>query len=62
MAKKNSKGKTWKEHAAPYLRNALKTASKTWKPKSQRTNLKKVKTLRSQRSKINEQIKRELEK
>ncbi|MBA7681227.1 hypothetical protein ES703_89564 [subsurface metagenome] len=62
MSKKNSKGKTWKEHAAPYLRNALKTASRTWKPRNQRTNLKKVKSLRDQRAKINVQIKKELEK
>ena len=61
-AKRNSKGKTWKEHAAPYLTNALKHASKTWKPKSQRANMKKVRQLRAQREKINAQIKKELEK
>lgn len=62
MAKKNSRGRTWKDHAAPYLRNALKTASKTWKPKSKRANMVKVKSLRGQRSKINAAIKKELEK
>ena len=62
MAKKNSRGKTWKDHAAPYLRNALKSASKSWKPKSKRTNLQKVKVLRNQRLKINAAIKKELDK
>lgn len=62
MAKKNSKGKSWKEHASPYLRNALKQASRTWKPKNQRTNMSKVKKLRDQRLKINREIKKELEK
>lgn len=61
-AKRNKKGKTWKEHAAPYLRNALKTASRTWKPKSQRTNKVKVKRLRDQRTKLNAEIKKELNK
>ena len=62
MAKRNSKGKTWKEHAAPYLRSGLKQASKTWKPKNQRTNMAKVKKLRDQRAKLNMDIKRELDK
>ncbi len=62
MAKKNRAGKTWREHAAPFLRKALKEASRTWKPKSQRTNTGKVTKLREQRRKINVQIKKELEK
>lgn len=62
MAKRNSRGKTWRDHAAPYLRKALKQASSTWKPKNQRTNKVKVTKLRDQRAKINEQIKKELEK
>lgn len=62
MSKKNAKGKTWKQHAAPYLSRALKTASKTWKPKSKRANMKKVQKLRGQRERINAQIKKELEK
>lgn len=60
--KRNAAGKTWKQHAAPYLKQALKTASRTWKPKSQRTNMTKVKQLRAQRLKINADIKRELDK
>lgn len=62
MSKRNNKGKTWREHAAPHLRKALKLASKTWKPKNQRANMRKVVTLRSQRATINASIKRELEK
>ena len=62
MAKRNSKGKTWKDHASPFLRNALKQASRTWKPKSQRTNMAKVTKLRGQRAKINREIKKELDK
>lgn len=62
MSKRNSKGKTWREHAAPYLRKALKEAARTWKPKNQRTNKKKVEQLRNQRLKINEQIKKEIQK
>lgn len=63
MAKKrNSKGKTWKEHAAPYLSKALKQASKTWRPKNKRTNMTKVMKLRKQREKINALIKKELNK
>lgn len=62
MARTNSKGKTWKQHAAPYLKSALKTASRTWKPKSQRANMVKVRSLRAQRLKLNADIKRELEK
>ena len=62
MVKRNARGKTWKEHASPYLRKALQTASRTWKPKSQRTNMKKVTSLRTQRTKINMAIKKELEK
>jgi len=62
MAKHNSKGKTWKQHAGPFLSRALKQASKTWKPKSQRTNPRKVESLRNQRLKINAEIKKELNK
>ena len=62
MARTNSSGKTWKQHASPYLKKALKTASRTWKPKSQRKNMKKVLSLRKQRVKINAAIKKELEK
>lgn len=62
MAKTNSKGKTWKQHAAPYLSKALRQAARTWKPKNQRTNKKKVEALRAQRARINQQIKKEIEK
>ena len=62
MAKKNKQGKTWKKHAAPYLRKALQQASRTWKPKRDRTNMVKVQKLRNQRESINKQIKAELEK
>lgn len=62
MARTNSRGKTWKQHAAPYLSKALKTASRTWKPKTQRKDMKKVLSLRKQRLKINVAIKKELEK
>lgn len=62
MAKTNGKGKTWKQHAGPYLSKALKTASSTWKPKNQRANKKKVSSLRAQRLKINAAIKKELDK
>ena len=62
MAKRNTKGKTWKQHASPYLSNALKQASRTWKPKNQRANMAKVTKLRSQRLKINREIKKELDK
>lgn len=62
MAKRNAAGKTWRQHAAPYLSRALKQASKTWKPKSQRTNEMRVRKLRTQRAKINEEIKKELSK
>lgn len=62
MAKKNSKGKTWKQHAGPYLSRALKQAARTWKPKSQRMDQKKVTRLRAQREKINADIRKELEK
>jgi len=61
-AKRNKRGKTWREHAAPYLSKALKQASTTWKPKSQRTNKKKITGLSAQREKINIEIKKELEK
>ena len=56
-ARRNKKGKTWKQHAGPYLSRALKQASRTWKPKSQRTNMVKVSKLRKQRETINRQIK-----
>jgi len=62
MAKTNSKGKTWRDHAAPYLSKALKQASKTWKPKADRTNIKKLQQLRATRDRINKQIKIEVEK
>lgn len=62
MAKRNSKGLTWKQHAAPHLRAALKQAARTWKPKAQRTNMVKVTKLRAARAKINMEIKKELEK
>ena len=61
-AKTNSKGKTWKQHAGPYLKSALKTASRTWKPKSQRASKVKLRSLRGQRDKLNVAIKKELEK
>lgn len=62
MARTNSKGKTWREHAAPFLSRALKQASASWIPKSKRTNKKKVEQLRKQRAKVNDQIKKELGK
>lgn len=62
MSKKNKSGKTWKQHAGPYLSRALKQASKSWKPKSARTDPRKVKKLRDQRTKINDQIRAELNK
>ena len=62
MAKRNTKGKTWKQHASPFLSKALKQASKSWKPKSQRTNMTKVTKLRNQRLKLNVEIKKELDK
>jgi hypothetical protein len=62
MAKRNKKGKTWKQHASPYLSKALKTASSSWKPKSERTNMSKVVKLRNDRLKINREIKKELDK
>ena len=61
-AKRNKRGKTWREHAAPYLSRALKQASTSWKPKSQRTNKKKIAGLRLKREKLNREIKKELEK
>lgn len=61
-AKRNKKGKTWREHAAPFLSRALKQASSSWRPKSQRTNMKKVTALRKQRLTINRKIKIEVEK
>lgn len=61
-SKRNKRGKTWREHAAPYLSKALRQASRTWKPKSQRTNKKKVAGLRVKRQKLNDQIRKELEK
>lgn len=60
--RRNSSGKTWKQHAAPYLQRALRTASKTWKPKSQRTNKQRVAHLQKQRAEINRKIKAEKEK
>ncbi len=60
--KRNKKGKSWREHAAPFLKSALKQASRTWKPKSQRTNMSKVTKLRAQREKVNREIKKELDK
>lgn len=60
--KRNAAGKTWKQHAAPHLSKALRTASRTWKPKSQRCNHNKVKHLQKQREQINRQIKAEKEK
>ncbi len=60
--KRNSRGKSWREHAAPFLKSALKKASQTWKPKSQRTNMSKVTKLRAQRDKVNKEIKKELDK
>lgn len=62
MAKRNKQGKTWRQHAAPYLSKALKQASRTWKPRKERTNMAKVMKLREQRRRINAEIKRELEK
>lgn len=61
-AKRNKSGKTWKQHSGPYLRKALREASRTWKPKNQRKDMAKVKRLRDQRLKINSEIKKELEK
>jgi len=61
-AKVNSKGLTWRQHAGPYLSQALRAASRSWKPRSKRTNKKRVIHLRHQRTKINAEIKHELEK
>lgn len=60
--KRNSSGKTWKQHAAPHLKKALTTASRTWKPKNQRMNKAKVAHLQKQRADINRKIKAEKEK
>lgn len=51
--------KSWREHAGPYLSRALKQASKTWKPKKDRTDYKKVKALQKQRDRLNALIKKE---
>lgn len=60
--KRNKKGKTWREHAAPYLRKSLKQASSTWIPKSQRTSQKKLVVLRKQKEVLARKIKIEVEK
>jgi len=62
MAKRNKAGKTWKQHAGPYLSKALRAAAATWKPKAERTDMKKVTAMRAARARLNEQIKRELNK
>lgn len=62
MARKNAAGKTWKQHAAPYLRRALKTASRTWKPRGGKTNRARLNQLRKRREEINEKIRKELGK
>ena len=62
MSKRNTKGKTWREHAGPYLSKALKQAARTWKPKSQRANMGMVTRLRAQRQRINDQIRKQLDK
>lgn len=62
MAKTNGKGKTWKQHAGPYLSKALNQAARTWKPKNQRTDKPKLKRLRAARAKLNDQIRAEVEK
>jgi len=61
-AKRNLKGKTWKQHAGPYLSKALKTAAATWRPKNQRANKTKLGQLRRQRDVINNKIRVEVEK
>lgn len=52
----------WRKHAAPYLRRALKQASRSWKPRHKRANMTKVKNLRKRRDTINRQIREELKK
>lgn len=61
-AKRNKKGKTWREHAAPALSKALKQASKSWKPQNQRANKAKLVKLRRDKEKIARKIKIEVEK
>lgn len=59
MARRNQAGKTWKEHAAPFLSRALNQAARTWKPKARReADARIVKRLQEQRQKINAQIKK----
>jgi len=61
-SKKNARGKTWQQHAGPFLKKALQQASRTWKPKSKRPNVRKIQTLRDRRASINAEIKKELDK
>lgn len=60
--KHGANGKTWREHAKPFLSKALKQAARTWKPVSSRTNMRKVTSLRQQRDRINKEIRKELDK
>lgn len=62
MAKTNHKGKTWNQHAAPYLRLALIAAAKTFKHVKCKTNKAKLKKMRDKRDKLNGEIKKEVNK
>jgi hypothetical protein len=56
--------KDWKQHAAPYLRegmrSALAKAKKTWKGKKSMTaaQMKRIKKLQDQRDRVNKAIKK----
>lgn len=62
MPRRNKAGKTWKEHAAPYLTRALKQAAKMWHPVGGKKNKGKLAMLRKKRDDLNRQIKVEREK
>lgn len=59
MAKRNSSGKTWREHSRGYLKKALEQASRTWKPKKKReSQSRKLSALRKRRDDLNGQIRK----
>ncbi len=59
MAKRVS---DWQRHVAPFLRKAIVQAKKSFKPKSGMTPKKKkeIESLRKQKDKLNDRIKRKL--
>lgn len=64
VARINRSGKTWKQHAAAVVKKGgtFRGASRSWNPIGGKADKRKLKALRRERDKLNQKIRKELNK